>query len=447
MGKAIVRVCTLGRWRADADHEEAAGRVDTHRSLAVVDVRHSFPFPPTSPSGRGEPARPVAMARIRVPGAAIVVGMLLARRSPQPSSMHSTAAAVPQPQQQHEPRCPTRAGRAPRRRRSLAASCLALAACTDDTGVSIYCALDQEHSQVLLERFAAETGIQVKMRFDVEASKTVGLVSAIIEEAAAPRCDVFWSNELAQTVRLGQKGLLQPYPSPSAAAIPAQFKAEDGAWTGFAARARVFIVNRTLLPDQAEWPKSMWDLIDPKWKGRCGVARPLTGTTLTHFAALQVVLGAAEFQRFVDGLPANEVALLTSNGATMRAVAEGKLAFAFTDTDDYHVALRKGHPVGCVFPDQGEGQIGTMLIPNSVAIIAGAPHREAARRLVDWLLAESTEAALAKGMSAQIPLRPSVPPPAEASIEPVGSFKSMAWDPVETAKVLERTAAEMGKRF
>jgi iron(III) transport system substrate-binding protein len=313
--------------------------------------------------------------------------------------------------------------------------------------VSVYCALDQEHSSAMLKRFEAETGVRVKARFDTEANKTVGLVSAIVEEAANPRCDVFWNNELAHTVRLGQKGLLAPYASAQAAGIPDRFRAADGLWTGFAARARVLIVNTELLPDPEEWPSSMWDLLDAKWKGRCAIARPLTGTTLTHFAALRGVLGEREFTRFVDGLFANGVVFLQSNGATMRQVAEGKLAFAFTDTDDYHVAHGKGHPVACVFPDQGEDQVGTMLIPNSVAVVKGAPHPEAARKLVDWLLSETTEASLAAAKSAQIPLRPAVAPPADPGIKRIDAFRMMAWDPEAAAAALESTLVAMNKRF
>ena len=82
----------------------------------------------------------------------------------------------------------------------------------------------------------------------------------------------------------------------------------------------------------------------------------------------------------------------------------GKLAWAFTDTDDYHVALTKGYPVAAVFPDQGKDQIGTMLIPNSVSIVKGCPHPERARQLVDWILSEDVEAMLAAARSAQIPV-------------------------------------------
>ena len=331
----------------------------------------------------------------------------------------------------------------------LAAFVAASAACGGSTDVTLYVALDEEHSKRLIQQFEQEAGLSVRARFDTEASKTVGLVSAIVEESRAgrPRCDVFWNNELAHTVRLAQLDLLAPYDSPSAKAIPAQYKDRAHRWTGFAARARVLIVNTDLLPDPAEYPTSMWDLVDAKWKGKCGVARPLTGTTLTHFTALRSVLGEEKFEEWVGRLFANDVAFLQSNGATMRAVRDGKLAFAFTDTDDYHVALTKGGPVACVFPDQGEGQVGTMLIPNSVSIVAGGPNPKNAKKLVDWILSDSTEALLAAARSAQIPLRPGVEAPAEKSILGIGAFRAMRWDPVVTAEILSSSAEDFSKRF
>lgn len=331
--------------------------------------------------------------------------------------------------------------------------CLSLAVlsgftgCSKQDGVTLYCALDQEHSEKLVKQYEQDTGLGVNARFDTEASKTVGLVSAILEESSRPRCDVFWNNELAQTVRLAQKGVIEPYDSPAAANIPAEFKDAQHRWTGFAARARVLIVNTQKLPDPATWPKSMWDLIDPKWKGNCAVARPLTGTTLTHFTTLRHVLGEAEMKRFVDGLFANDVKFLQSNGATMRAVRDGEIAFAFTDTDDFHVALEKGYPVGCVFPDQGDGQIGTMLIPNSVAIIKGGPNPEAAKKLVDFIVSEKVEALLAAANSAQIPVRAGVTPPPAKQILPIGSFRMMKWDPEKTASDLEAASKEFAQRF
>ncbi|MCA8953208.1 MAG: extracellular solute-binding protein [Planctomycetes bacterium] len=323
---------------------------------------------------------------------------------------------------------------------------LALAAC-GDSGPTIRVALDQEFSEPLLNRFGTELGIPVRQLHDTEASKTVGHVSAIRTEAEAPRCDVFWNNELANTVALAQQGLLAPYESPAAADIPARWKDPQGRWTAFAARARILIVNTELLPEKAEWPKGYRDLVDPKWKGRCAIAKPLTGTSLTHFTALHELLGEQALDELFDRMEQNDVEFLASNGATMKAVRDGRLAWAFTDTDDCNVAKLKGFPVACVYPDQAEGEIGTMLIPNSVGIVKDAPHPEDARKLVDKILARTTEAELAAADGAQIPLRSGVPGPSNPEILEVGEFREMAWDIERVAGKLAECSAHFAKRF
>jgi iron(III) transport system substrate-binding protein len=70
--------------------------------------------------------------------------------------------------------------------------------------------------------------------------------------------------------------------------------------------------------------------------------------------------------------------------------------------------IDRGMPVQIVYPDQDPGGLGTLFIPNTVSIIKGAPHTEAARKLLDYLLSPAVETKLAEGESCQIPLNPNV---------------------------------------
>src|SRR5688572_14424047 len=111
-------------------------------------------------------------------------------------------------------------------------------------GVTIYCATDDVIAQPVLDEFTRATGIPFRaVEFDTEQSKTVGLANRLKFEKDNPRCDVFWCNETLQAVRLAQAGVFEPYVSPSAADIPAEFKDPGGLWTGFAARPRILIVS------------------------------------------------------------------------------------------------------------------------------------------------------------------------------------------------------------
>lgn len=280
--------------------------------------------------------------------------------------------------------------------------------------VIVYSALDSEFSEPILNDFAAASGIRVLAKYDVESTKTVGLASAIIHEQNRPRCDVFWNNEILHTLRLQKLGLLDVYLTPAADPFPAGSRSSDGQWFGLAARARVLIVNTDLLPDERQWPRSIEDLADPKWRGRMAIAKPLAGTTATHAAVLFAAWGderAEEFFRQVKAntaRPAGTSGVLSGNKQVARAVADGQFAFGITDTDDAVIERDEARPVAIIFPDQGDSGMGTLQIPNTLCIIKHGPNPVAARQLVDYLLSPPVEQRLAAGRSAQFPLNPQV---------------------------------------
>ena len=285
-----------------------------------------------------------------------------------------------------------------------------LAGCTPatDRRVVVYTALDEMYSSPILERFARQSDIDVLPAYDTEAAKTTGLVNRLIAEQRYPRADVFWNNEVVQTIVLKEKGVLQPYDSPSAAAIPTEFKDSEGYWTGFAARGRVIIYNTDMV---ANPPTSILAFRDEQWAGKAAIALPLFGTTATHAAALFTVWGEAEAKDFFRGLLANDVAVLAGNATVRDMVAKGEFAVGLTDTDDANGAVEDGYPVRWLFPDQGHDGLGTLIIPNTVALIKGAPNPEAGKALIDYLLSPAVESRLSRMRSIQIPLNPAVDAP------------------------------------
>ncbi len=156
--------------------------------------------------------------------------------------------------------------------------------------VVVYSSQDGEFAEPVLRAYGQQTGVEVLPKFDVESTKTVGLANLIIAEKARPRCDLFWNNEILNTLRLKEKGLLAPFQPSHAGDLPETFKAKDGTWYGFAARARILIVN-TKLVAESDRPKGIEDLLDPRWKGKIGIAKPLFGTTATHAACLFAAWG------------------------------------------------------------------------------------------------------------------------------------------------------------
>jgi len=65
-------------------------------------------------------------------------------------------------------------------------------------------------------------------------------------------------------------------------------------------------------------------------------------------------------------------------------------------------------------------------MPNMVSLIAGAPHAEAGKKLIDYLLSREVERMLAQSEAVQIPLHEGVEPP--KNMPPISSLKPMTLD-------------------
>ena len=283
--------------------------------------------------------------------------------------------------------------------------CFCLVACAKKEEVVVYTALDRNFSEPILRKFEEKTGIHIRAKYDTESTKTVGLTACLIEESKYPRCDVFWNNEIVNTLRLKQKGILAVYRPPVSQDIPSHFQDIDGYWTGFAARARVLLVNTEKVPPN-HFPKSLFDLADPFWKGKAGIAKPIAGTTATHFACLFSHLGDSKAREFFLSLKSNQISIESGNKACAEKVGSGELEIALTDTDDAMIEILQNKPIRILYPDIEPGQTGTLFIPNTLAMIANCPNPENAQKLISFLLSPEVEEMLSECPSAQVPLNP-----------------------------------------
>jgi iron(III) transport system substrate-binding protein len=269
--------------------------------------------------------------------------------------------------------------------------------------VVAYVSLDREFSEPILEEYENITGIQVAAKYDVESTKTVGLTNLILAEASRPVADIYWNNEILNTLRLKKAGLLEPFDPIEAAKIPESFKDKEKTWYGFAARARVLIINTEQL-SESDRPSKLLELLDPRFKGQIGMAKPLFGTTATHAACLFQVWGPEKAKQFFRGLKEYDVQILSGNKQVAIDVASGRLKMGLTDTDDAMVMLAEGAPVAMIYLDRKPDELGTLFIPNTIAIIKGGRNPGAAKNLASSLLTPEIEERLAEGPSAQIPL-------------------------------------------
>jgi iron(III) transport system substrate-binding protein len=217
----------------------------------------------------------------------------------------------------------------------------------------------------------------------------VGLAERLRAEKSRPRADVWWGNEPFHTILLAEDGMFAPYESPSAADVPAMYRDPKHRWAGNGLRARVFITT--------VYDSSVSFDLDDMSKFGFVMARPTTGTTAGHVASLYVVWGDAKADQFFRDLRESGVKLLGGNGPVAEAVARGEYRAGLTDNDDFENVkplnekkriLDRARSVPAALSRDDPS---VLMIPTTVALVAGRPESAEAKKLVDYLLSPEVE--------------------------------------------------------
>ncbi len=264
----------------------------------------------------------------------------------------------------------------------------------------VYSGRKEKAIRPVIQAFERDSGIKVRLK----VGKTSGLANELLQERNNPRADIFISTVAGVTEILAGRGVLTPYVSPNASAVPDEYKSKPGFWTGISGRARVIIYNKKLV-NKEEAPKSVFDLTAPKWKKRIAIAGTRERTTLAWVSSLVATKGRRFTKEFIRGLVANEITILPDNTNVWRGVGKGEFALGLTNSPNYHLARAAGYQVEVVYPDQDSGMIGTLVNPNVVAIVKGGKNFEAAKRFVDFILSRKAQRLLVE-QAYEMPLLP-----------------------------------------
>src|SRR5688500_13926766 len=172
-----------------------------------------------------------------------------------------------------------------KRRLSVVLAVLALgvglAGCSGDDGdLVVYSGRNENLVRPILERFAKETGIDIRVRY----GDTAELAATILEEGDDTRADVFFSQDAGALAALAGDQRLAPLPTDVVDSVDARFRDPGRRWVGATGRARVIAYNTSQVP-AAELPESVFELTEPKWRDRIGVP-PTNASFIAYVSAL-----------------------------------------------------------------------------------------------------------------------------------------------------------------
>ena len=252
--------------------------------------------------------------------------------------------------------------------------------------LTVYAGRGEALVQPLVERFTAETGIRVNVRY----GGTAELAVLILEEGRASPADVFWGQDAGALGALSLAGRLRPVPGELVAGLPAIYTSRDGMWVATSGRARVLAYSPARTADDA-WPTSVFDLADPVYRGRVGWA-PSNGSFQAFVTALRALHGDAATSDWLRAMMANGVQAYRNNTNLIEAVASGEIDYALTN--NYYLlryqATDPGYPVAQGF--FADGDVGNLVNVAAAGIVDTTRNAAAAERFVAFLLGAESQA-------------------------------------------------------
>ncbi|PIR21212.1 MAG: hypothetical protein COV45_00265 [Deltaproteobacteria bacterium CG11_big_fil_rev_8_21_14_0_20_47_16] len=215
----------------------------------------------------------------------------------------------------------------------------------------------------------------------VRASTTL-LEDRIRSEKAKPLGDVMFAGDLTTYLQLKKHNLIQPYELSGSATIPTNMKDPDKTWYAvYQLPGIIFYNDKLVTPDQA--PKDWEDLVKPEWKEAILIRNPTqSGVARAFYIALIKAWGEGKafdfFQKLNDQMNGNYVA---SNDKLLGAIVRGEAKISVLNEADVWMARNeKSYPLAVAYPSSG-----AFVMPEPAAIIAGAPHLDAAKKYVEFL--------------------------------------------------------------
>lgn len=260
----------------------------------------------------------------------------------------------------------------------------------------------------ILELFKQNTRIEITLK----TGSATALAQQIIQELPNPSADVFISNDSGTLEFLRLKGALQPYVSEQIKKIPERFRARDGSWLGVSGRSRAIIYNTKLVKPE-ELPTTVFDLINPKWKGKIAATNAGNESFVAWVSALRLTLGDELVKAFLLKLKENKIALLSSSHTDVRkAVGRGEFAIGLINHYYFHLQKQEPDPavreVGILYHDQGTFQVGTLINAAGAALVKNAKNLREAQQFLDFLVSPEAQKLFAE-LNFEYPLLAGVP--------------------------------------
>jgi iron(III) transport system substrate-binding protein len=303
---------------------------------------------------------------------------------------------------------------------------------TSGGSLTVYSGREEELVEPLFEQFEEDSGIDLEVRYGDSAE----LAATLAEEGENSPADAFFAQDPGSLGAVADEGLLAALPEELLDHVDERFRDDAGRWVGTSGRVRVLAYNTDAV-SEAELPDSVFELTDPSWKGRVGIA-PTNGSFQAFVTAMRLSEGEDRTREWLEGLQANEPNLYESNTPIVEAVAAGEVDVGLVN-HYYLYLVKEEQPDAPVenhfFPGDDPG---ALVSAAGVGIVEGAENEDAARQFVEFLLSEEGQRFYVdEAEEAEYPLIEGVEP--KEGLPPLDELEGPDIDLVELGPELDAT--------
>ncbi len=276
-----------------------------------------------------------------------------------------------------------------------------LSACAPDAReVVVYSARGEQLIQPILERYAAQTGVDVRWINDKEGP----LMQRLLSEDEQTPADLFLTVDAGNLWLAAENGLLQPARSQQLNSnIPAHLRDESDRWFGLSVRARTIAYSTERV--DPEMLGSYADLSDPKWRGRLCLRTSKKVYNQSLVAMMIAGHGEEKTEEIVRGWVENLAApVFSSDTRLLEAIQAGQCDAGIVNTY-YFGRLQKKDPsipIALHWPPEG-----VHVNVSGAGIVRHTDNRDGALALLEWLSSAEAQQEFA-AVNLEYPANPAI---------------------------------------
>jgi iron(III) transport system substrate-binding protein len=255
-----------------------------------------------------------------------------------------------------------------------------------NTTLIVYSGRNEAFISPFFEQFTSQTGIKIEARYGDSAE----LAALLLEEGNNSPADVFLSQDAGAIGAVAQQNLLKKLEESAVSTVPAQFRDEASNWVGITGRSRIIAYNKTKYTLE-QLPKTIDDLVDPKWSGKIAIA-PTNSSFQSFVTAIVQVRGETKTLEWLKALNNNKPQKYEKNGLIVEAIDNESVDLGLVN--HYYIAeitesLGREINVGIAFFNNQDP--GNLLNVSAFGILESTKKQTAALDLLKYLLSKETQ--------------------------------------------------------